>query len=46
MELEGHRHIWKTLKGIKRPPLVCGNRLECGRTVAKDKVEMGGDFNF
>lgn len=47
MELEGHRHgrvriIWKTLKGIKRPPLVCGYRLECGRAVAKDKDEMGG----
>lgn len=46
MELEGHRHgrvriIWKTLD----PPLVCGYRLECGRTVAKDKEEMGEDFN-
>lgn len=47
MELEGPRHgrvriIWNTLKGIKRPPLVCGYGLECGRIVAKDKEEMGG----
>lgn len=47
MELEGPRHgrvriIWNTLKGIKRPPLVCGYGLECGRIVAKDKEEIGG----
>lgn len=50
MELEGPRHgrvriIWNTLKGIKRPPLVCGYGLECGRIVAKDKEEMGGGVN-
>lgn len=47
MKLEGPRHgrvriIWNPLKGIKRPPLVCGYGLECGRIVAKDKEEMGG----